>query len=349
VKLFRSLSQLLQAYRETLPGKTTQERISQDIGISSRTWRRWESVDRQSRLGKSDGKSTGRAGRSGGTKKRGNKREAKPPGASIRELEKVAKHTLIPFEALLRLRHGYPTLFDFRMNRYSTCPFDPALVNARVLKKQLLRVEDVGLVEQIESRDWPQILDVHDRLFRGWPRLDRGVLLYGASVLRELNLIVRDVRGLYAGHMIVLPLAPTAHGHLRDRHLRENELTRSAIATGDQFPISALHIYVFSSIQSTYAYRLLRRFTEALVFTKANLSPEVVLSRYAETRDARALSHHLGLTKLGRDETYQNRYKLPMTPEWYEGKISSLPWFRDAKSQLSSGSAGARVTRLHSE
>jgi transcriptional regulator with XRE-family HTH domain len=248
----------------------------------------------------------------------------------------LARRTRLPAQALILLSHDYPIYFDERANRFSECAYDQALVDKDVVIHHLFEARDASDVHCPTDDELEDILELHQQVLGKQPKLPVDTLRVARDWLPTLNAVVVDANGVYAGHILVLPVTGPAHDALRTGKLRESALRREAMADGKGNPIAGFHIYDFMPVQSPHAYRLLSYFLRqlALLVGDVDCVAYPTLSRFVETTDGQTLASYLGLSTTFLDFDYQTKFGLKMTPCWMEERLGALDWFRDHLTAL---------------
>lgn len=317
---YNSLGELLHAYREFMGriyGRPyTQADMAYELRIRSgeRTWGKWE------------------------------RDECSPNAKSVIHL---AEQTRLPVEALTRLRDGYPTYYNLRSNRYSLGPYHTSLMNAAVLRDRLFiedavacrgrgahTVTSLGTFGDGAVARHPQhgeemraLLAFHGRLFKHARQVDEGVLTEAVNRLPELNLLLRDHLGHYAGHVLTIGLTASASARLRSR-ASEASIGLTDLADRDRTNMAALHIYSLLAVETTYAYRLVAQFVRALASAPMVRFKERggILSRLAVTADAVDMCAAFGLRAVYADPDYHREHGTEVRPEFYSTPLADLAW-----------------------
>lgn len=192
MKLYHSLGELLHDYRKDT--SITQANFAANLNIDIRTVQRWENDET---LIKS-------------------------------EKEKdIVLETLLPYQLIRNLNAAVPisTFYDFRLRKYSLTKLNNELPDATWLKA---RINDfTKRIKTIENElDINHIIkDIKNEFQKHTPKpINKNLIQEATKLLPELNLIIKDDSGYYAGHSIVFPINSSTFEKLKNREISEDEI-----------------------------------------------------------------------------------------------------------------------------
>jgi transcriptional regulator with XRE-family HTH domain len=277
LKTYSTLGALLSDYRDKFGIK--QAALAAEIAVDTKTLSRWENQNN--------------------------------PGQE--NLLRLAQRTLFPFELLVRLAHGIPTLYNVTSHRMAYSTFDTDFINKKLLREELFdAAADVEITHAIDSLD---------------------------DVLKQkaVNLVSRGYHGTYVGHLFTLPLKKTAYSAMRARQRHEGDVASADLVSTDSANLGALHIYSFHASTSHVAYAILQHLVLALMRDWKHLvERDCSLTRYPVTEDGLELSIKMGLGQVFTDPREHTRFKTEIIPEFREGRFGSeeLKWIIDLSRRV---------------
>lgn len=301
MELYSSLGSLLRHYRKF--HDLNQKAFSSTLEVTSRTYRRWEKNE-----------------------------------VSINELSlmTISRVTKIPFEVVFRLFHGYPTLFDISSFRYSNCPFERNFINKKILQKKLFDSSEEGNIDYLSNeQNFTEVYKFNTPLINHKMMTNIETIKQASNIFPDLNIIIRDPLGFYSGHLICLPLDMDKYLLLRERKIKEYEISPNDITAIPQKNPIALHILTMYATCSTYAYCLIKRLVYALItLCPGSMHPDSVISRYSIVQEGHEFCSKMGMDLVfcGFEDTEKLNSKV--IPQFFETRISDLHWLTEMKHNI---------------
>jgi transcriptional regulator with XRE-family HTH domain len=158
--------------------------------------------------------------------------------------EALVKKLNIPHQVVhnLNSEHPIPIFYDLKTRTYSLTKVMTRRPNTSWYKADLPveneRLHPISNDSDIEFVNTIQLLSKNDKLIR--PE----VIKTAAVLLPELNLVLYDHSGFYAGHISVLPLKTGIYQQIRNREITEDKLKPGHLAKR----ISGTRIFYFYSM-----------------------------------------------------------------------------------------------------
>jgi transcriptional regulator with XRE-family HTH domain len=302
MKRYENISQLLYEYRKFIK-RFHQNQMAELLGVDNRTYCNWEH----------------------------NKH------LSDNSIMDVAEITKIPFEVLLRLNHGYPTLYNIITRRYSNCPFDSDYVNKKIIREELFNTEEKGKIENlVRNRDIKDIFEFDKSLMNSLVKTEfEDVINKAIEKLPHLNLIIKDPLGYLSGHLICLPMNIEKYYQFEDGEIDENDINENDIITPSPEKPQLLHLFSFFAINSTYIYCLIKRIVYYLLTNVPKIHhPDTIISRYSVTNDGNELCRKLGMKILFLDYDKHSETKIDVLPHFFQFRISEIKWLKNYKDKI---------------
>lgn len=257
---------------------------------------------------------------------------------SQENLLRLAKRTLFPFELLVRLAHGIPTLYNITSHRMAYSTFDTDFINRKLLQEELFNAgadDNIEITRASESLD--DVLKQKRQIYSKDRWVPNEVLAQASRLAASLNLVARGHHGTYVGHLFTLPLKKAAHNALRTQERHEGDIRSVDLISPDNPDLGTLHIYSFHASTSHVAYAILQHLVRALMLDWEHLVEcDCSLTRYPVTEDGLELSIKMGLRQVFPDPREHTRFKTEIIPEFREGRFRSadLKWIIDLRRRV---------------
>ena len=189
MKKYHSLSELLKDYREK--NKLTQTELSELLNIDVRTIKRWE-----------NGSSF----------------------LSNRQEREVSEKLFIPYQVIHNLNSSRPLsiYYDIKKRVYSFNSTSLEVKDVLWFKTEL-PLED-ELIKTISTEQDLEFISKIQALHGNEHPLWKQLIISAARILPELNLVLKDQAGFYAGHIAILPLRKETYQKIKQRKITEDEL-----------------------------------------------------------------------------------------------------------------------------
>jgi transcriptional regulator with XRE-family HTH domain len=231
MKKYDNLGELLTDYRKH--NKLSQADLGELLDVDTRTISRWEK----------------------------NETLIKPE----KEKEFVEK-LLIPYQVIRNLNSDNPIAIYYNLeNRtYSFTSIMKTPLNASWYKADI--PFDTSRIRLIHNESDIQFVEDIQEMNKNPKQINPVLLKEAAKILPELNLILHDQSGFYAGHMTILPLKYEAYRKLRDQEMMEGSLSITDLTSNfTQAPLVFYYYSIYAdSMDNTYylVNRLLAYFKE---------------------------------------------------------------------------------------
>ncbi len=180
--------------------------------------------------------------------------------------EDFVEKLFIPYQVVHNLNSETPlaVYYDIKTRTYSLTAIMTRPTGAMWYKTDF-PVEDERISLLSRDTDVEFVADIQEMSKNPKPIQD-GLIKMAAQLLPELNLVLHDQSGFYAGHITVLPLKYPAYEKIRKREMNENQLSPADLAgslTGKPLVFYFYSLYADSLANSYYLMnRLLSYFKE---------------------------------------------------------------------------------------
>lgn len=234
--------------------------------------------------------------------------------------EEIVVNTLLPYQLVRNLNAVVviPTFYDFRIRKYSLTEITNEVPNAVWFKQEL--VSENKNIRSIDFNFDSKYLLKYLEFQKNVPVNLIKAIEKGINLLPELNFIMTDDAGYYSGHSIILPLKETSFLKMKNKELREEDLSESDVVSYKDKKTPIFYNYDISAdCNSNYFYMV----REILSFFK-NLKVEYIYGGYAFRYDTFKVNEQMGLKVVWEDEPMIDKTGLEVFPRFYEGSFANF-------------------------
>ena len=136
--------------------------------------------------------------------------------------------TFIPYQVIRNLNAAVPipVFYNFDIRKYSLSTINTRQPTATEFKSHIYAVSPT--VRSIKSpEDIHSILEFYHGLDTRATMVKNEVIIEAVRVLPELNLILEDSAGYYAGHNVIFPISQSTYSLLKNREMDESKMSAS--------------------------------------------------------------------------------------------------------------------------
>jgi len=292
VKQYQSLGELLTDFRKHRG--MTQLQLAVALGVEPRTLSRWENNDTL----------------------------VKP------EKEKdLVLQTFIPYQVIRNLNAAVPipVFYNFEIRKYSLSTINNRPPTAAEFKSHIKavspRVRPIQSVEDIHS-----ILEFYHGLDRRATMIGDAVITESVRVLPELNLILEDQAGYYAGHCVFFPISLLTYNLLKNKELDESKLSAADLVHYARHDHPVMYAY---SIYADCNENLYFMMAAALRFLKKHHLDDGIIGGLAKRKDGLDTIIGMGFKTIWKEDIPGVESESLGTLSFMEGKIK--PYLQDLK------------------
>ena len=287
MKEYTSLGELLQDYRED--NNLSQADFSGVLNIDIRTLQRWEKDHTLIKPEKEDD---------------------------------IVLKTLLPYQLIRNLNAAVPipTYYDFRIRKYSLTPLTTEIPDASWLKEDINNFFD-GIFAIRDKADIDLILrDI--QLHNHSPSIVSKELIKEAiKLLPELNLIITDDSGYYAGHSLVFPINAATFKKLKNREISEEALQIKDLVNPKNQEQPIFYNYDITADCNDHIFYIAHQYLNFFV----NLQKvDYYFCAFSIRHDSYHLNEQLGLKLVWEDKKAQKERALLAPPRFYTGDFKEF-------------------------
>jgi len=287
MKKYTVLGKLLQDYRED--GNISQADFAASLNVDVRTVQRWEI----------------------------NQTLIKP------EKEKdIVLETLLPYQLIRNLNATIPiaTYYDFRIRKYSLTPLTHKLPEASWLKqdindlfKRIITIRDDHDIEMILRN-----IQLHN--YTPNP-INRVVIREAIKLLPELNFIILDDSGYYAGHSLTFPIKDVVCEKLKNKEISEEDIQISDLVSYRNKENPVFYNYDITADSNDNVFYLVNHYFN---FFYGLQKLDYTYCSFSTRHDSFKLNNQLGLKLVWEDDKEQRERRLDSPPRFYEGDFKAF-------------------------
>jgi len=237
--------------------------------------------------------------------------------------KEIANITFIPHQVLRNLNTTNPihTYYDFGLRKYSLSPLFQSLPEIRWIKESMdtinNKIRPTQTEEDIDSIIKYTLLQ-NDTL----KTISKQLIREAIRVFPELNLIVMDELGNYAGHSLYFPLSLKTYQKIKNQRIMENDLTINDLV---YYKTQTPPVFYCHSITADCNENFFVIIGAVLKFYRdtpldKNYIYALITSRY----DSYEMSKSLGINLIWEDFKQQEKLNLKVPPRLYEGNFNNF-------------------------
>jgi len=237
--------------------------------------------------------------------------------------EEMAEITFIPNQVIRNLNTFYPipTYYDFELRKYSLSLLTNTLPDINWIKKSIDHINDK--IRPIETeKDIDFIIKYTLAQKDSLKNISKLVIREAIRLLPELNLIVTDEQGNYAGHSLYFPLTNEAYLLVKNQILMEKDITLEHLADYNEQspPVFYCHSITADCNENFFFIigSVLKFYRDAPL--DKNYIYAIITSRY----DSYDMNKDLGVRLIWEDVEQQEKLNLKVPPRLYEGNFNNF-------------------------
>ncbi len=237
--------------------------------------------------------------------------------------EEMVDITFIPYQVIRNLNTSYPipTYYDFELRKYSLSLLTNTLPDINWIKKSIDYINDK--IHPIETeKDIDLIIKYTLAQKDSLKNISKLVIREAIRLLPELNLLVTDELGNYAGHSLYFPLTNEAYLLVKKQILMDKDITLEHLADyNEQSP----PVFYCHSITADCNENFFFIIGSVLKFYRdtpldKNYIYAIITSRY----DSYDMNKDLGVRLIWEDVKQQEKLNLKVPPRLYEGNFTAF-------------------------
>lgn len=233
--------------------------------------------------------------------------------------EAMVEITFIPYQVIRNLNAPVPipTYYDFDLRKYSLSSISNDLPDAEWIKDKIYKTtKRLRTIENDEDiNNIIRFTILQKNLEKS---LNKDLIIAAVKHVPELNLIVTDTSGNYAGHCVYFPLSFETYLKIKTKELKEKDLKVEDLVN---YKTQDIPVFYCHSITADCNENFFFTIGEVLMFFRdipiKNYIYALLTSRY----DSYDMSKQLGVSMIWEDKEAQKEYGMISAPRLYEGNF----------------------------
>jgi transcriptional regulator with XRE-family HTH domain len=214
------------------------------------------------------------------------------------KVEGLVEATLLPFQLIRNLNANdtIPTFFDFQTQKYSLSKLTLEVPDSEWFKRKMnIKTSRIRTIDiDYDFGYLMTYMNISKRFHKNLFNVFREASL----ICPEMNLIITDELGYYAGYSIVLPLSKETYRLIRSKEKKMEELIIQDIVNYKfQEKPHFISFNLSADCNENIQYLVGRR----LNFFKNLVSKDYIFARYENRNDANFISKQIGLKQVWTD------------------------------------------------
>lgn len=165
----------------------------------------------------------------------------------------------IPHQVIrnLNTEQPIPVYFDFKRWLYSLTLLSSMVKSAKEFKTD--EELHTSRIESLAKDDDFEFISYIQRNQKNCKPINKEVIKIAASLLPDLNFVIRDPSGYHGGHISILPLKYEVYTKIRDQRMPENELSTNDLSRYNDQEIPVFYFYSIYSNSLDNRYYLVNK------------------------------------------------------------------------------------------
>lgn len=236
--------------------------------------------------------------------------------------EAMVDVTFIPYQVIRNLNApvSIPTFYDFELRKYSLSTIANELPDADWMKSKMDyatdRLRTIG--HDSDIHDITRCAMVHKHISKS---IRKELIVKAVELLPELNAILFDGSGYYAGHMVFFPISQTCYRKIRNRSMKEEELTELDFIAYEKVDNPVFYAYDVGTDCNENMFYIAG---SVMRFFRDLKNKNYLYASYTSRDDTYTLNKSIGTTLVWEDKIKQEEVKSKAPPRLYEGNFEKF-------------------------
>jgi len=229
--------------------------------------------------------------------------------------EAMVDITFIPYQVIRNLNApvSIPVFYDFDIRKYSLGKISNDFPDANWLKAKMNTLSDrlrtISHNSDIEDVLRCSLVQKHIS-----KQINKEMIIKATELLPELNLILFDSSGYYSGHSVFFPLKRSVYNKIRDKSLKEEDLTTQDFVGNKKEINPVYYAYDMNADCNDNMFLIVG----AIMKYFKKLSCDYTYASYTSRHDTYDVNHQLGTTLVWEDKAHQDELNSKAPPRLYE-------------------------------
>ncbi len=233
--------------------------------------------------------------------------------------EEMVDVTFIPYQVIRNLNApvSIPTFYDLELRKYSLSSIGTELPNPHWVESKMNyateRLRTISHNSDIDNIIRCSLVQKHIS-----KPIRKELILKAVTLLPELNSILFDSSGYYAGHIVFFPITQSCYTKIRDKSMKEEDLSELDFIDYKKEDNPVFYAYDISTDCNENMYYI----SGALLrFFKELNNKKYLYASYASRDDTYEFNKQLRVTIVWEDKIKQKELKSKAPPRLYEGNF----------------------------
>jgi transcriptional regulator with XRE-family HTH domain len=239
------------------------------------------------------------------------------------EKEKLlADITFIPYQVIRNLNApvAIPTYYDFDLRKYSLSSISKDLPDADWIKDKIDKTTD--RIRSINTDvDIDYIIRFTNLQNNNQKATSKELIRAASNMLPELNIIVSDTSGNYAGHCVYFPLSLETYEKIKKREIKEKQLNVGDLVN---YKHQKTPVFYCHSITADCNENFFFIIGAVLKFFRDTPLKNYIYALLTSRYDSYDMSKQLGVKLIWEDKEAQEKQGMIAAPRLYEGNFSNF-------------------------
>ncbi len=236
--------------------------------------------------------------------------------------EVMVEITFIPYQVIRNLNAPVviPTYYDFDLRKYSLSSLSNDLPDADWIKEKIDKT--TRRIRAIENNtDINNIIRFTSLQKNHLKSIDKDLINAAIKLIPELNLIVTDTSGNYAGHCVYFPLSVETYEKIKNREIKEKDLKVEDLV---DYKTQETPVFYCHSITADCNENFFFIIGEVLMFYRDTPLNNYIYALLTSRYDSYNMSNELGVNLIWEDKEAQKVFDMISPPRLYEGNFSNF-------------------------
>jgi len=236
--------------------------------------------------------------------------------------EELVEITFIPYQLIRNLNASVsiPTYYDFGIRKYALSELSNELPDAKWMKSNMdaaaSRIRRIQYDEDIQN-----IMRYTHFQYDTSKPIDPKLIWEAVRLLPDLNMIIEDDAGFYAGHSVIFPLQFEAYLKLRARKMDEGELSMADLANPWEGEKSNFHSFDITADCNENIHYLIGKL---LKYFRDSQDGDYIYSAITSRYDSFEQVEQVGLKIIWEDRTIQLASNNEAALRFQEGNFNAF-------------------------
>lgn len=233
--------------------------------------------------------------------------------------EAMVDITFIPYQVIRNLNApvAIPTYYDFDLRKYSLSSISNELPDADWIRDKIDKT--THRIRPIKNdTDLDHIIRFTNLQKNHQKSTNRDLINAAIKLFPELNLMVTDTSGNYAGHCVYFPLSVKTYEKIKNREIKERDLKVEDLVN---YKNQKIPVFYCHSITADCNENFFFIIGEVLMFYRDAPLKEYIYALLTSRYDSYNMSKELGVKLIWEDKEAQKEYDMLSPPRLYEGNF----------------------------